>query len=49
MELEVTPAFPTLIGRARLPDSEAMNQALHALILNEEALGTLGKTQPEKR
>ena len=37
MELEVTPAFPTLIGRARLPDSEAMNHGLHALILNEEA------------
>jgi uncharacterized protein (TIGR02466 family) len=37
MELEVTPAFPTLIGRARLPDSETMNQGLHALILNEEA------------
>jgi uncharacterized protein (TIGR02466 family) len=36
MELEVTPAFPTLIGRARLPDSEAMNQGLHALILDEE-------------
>jgi uncharacterized protein (TIGR02466 family) len=37
MELEVTPAFPTLIGRARLPDSEVMNQGLHALILDEEA------------
>jgi uncharacterized protein (TIGR02466 family) len=37
MELEVTPAFPTLIGRARLPDSEAMNHGLHALILDEEA------------
>ena len=37
MELEVTPAFPTLIGRVRLPDSEVMNQGLHALILDEEA------------
>ena len=37
MELEVTPAFPTLIGRVRLPDAETMNQGLHALILNEEA------------
>lgn len=37
MELDVTPTFPTLIGRARLPDAEAMNQGLHALILNEEA------------
>src|SRR5271156_1665512 len=37
MELKVTPAFPTLIGRARLPDSEAMNHGLHALILDEEA------------
>ena len=37
MELEVTPAFPTLIGRARLPDSEAMNHGLHTLILDEEA------------
>lgn len=37
MELDVTPAFPTLIGRVRLPDAETMNQGLHALILNEEA------------
>jgi uncharacterized protein (TIGR02466 family) len=37
MELDVTPTFPTLIGRARLPDAEAMNQGLYALILNEEA------------
>ena len=33
MELDVTPTFPTLIGRVRLPDAEAMNQGLHALIL----------------
>ena len=37
MELDVTPTFPTLIGRLRLPDAEAMNQGLHALILAEEA------------
>ncbi len=37
MELEVTPAFPTWIGQVRLPDAEAMNQGLRALILNEEA------------
>ena len=37
MELEVTPAFPTLIGRVRLPDAEVMNHGLHALILDEEA------------
>ena len=30
MELDVTPAFPTLIGRVRLPDSEAMNQGLRS-------------------
>src|SRR5262249_3559402 len=37
MELEVTRAFPTLIGLVRLPDAEAMNKSLHALILAEEA------------
>ena len=37
MELEVTPAFPTLIGRFRIPDADTMNQDLHALILAEEA------------
>ena len=36
MELEVTPVFPTLIGRFRIPDADAMNQGLHALILEEE-------------
>src|SRR5258708_25420766 len=45
MELEVTPAFPTLIGRVRLPDAETMNQGLHALILNEEAqYSSLGRS-----
>jgi uncharacterized protein (TIGR02466 family) len=37
MELDVTPTFPTFIGRVRLPDAEAMNEGLHALILAEEA------------
>jgi uncharacterized protein (TIGR02466 family) len=38
MELEVTPAFPTLIGRFRIPDADAMNQDLHALILAQEVM-----------
>lgn len=37
MELEVTPTFPTLIGRVRLPDADTMNQGLHSLTLDEEA------------
>jgi len=37
MELEVTNAFPTVIGQLRVPDAEAMNQDLQALILAEEA------------
>jgi len=37
MELDVTQAFPTFIGRVRLPDAEAMNQGLRALILAEES------------
>ncbi|HET9664990.1 MAG TPA: 2OG-Fe(II) oxygenase family protein [Burkholderiales bacterium] len=36
MELEVTPAFPTLIGRLRVPDAEAMNRSLYGLILAQE-------------
>ncbi|MFL6352503.1 MAG: 2OG-Fe(II) oxygenase family protein [Bryobacteraceae bacterium] len=36
MELEVTPAFPTLIGQLRVPDPEVMNRDLQALILAEE-------------
>lgn len=45
MELQVTPAFPTLIAQVRLPDAEAMNQGLHALILNEEAqYSSLGRS-----
>ena len=45
MELEVTPVFPTLIGRFRIPDADAMNQDLHALILEEEAkYASLGRS-----
>ncbi len=34
--LEVIPAFPTLIGQWLVPDAEAMNHELQALILAEE-------------
>jgi uncharacterized protein (TIGR02466 family) len=45
MELEVTPAFPTLIGRYRVPDADAMNRDLCGLILAEEsAYGSLGRS-----
>jgi uncharacterized protein (TIGR02466 family) len=37
MELEITPAFPTPIARVQLPDTEAMNEELRALILTEES------------
>jgi uncharacterized protein (TIGR02466 family) len=37
MELDITPAFPTFIGRFQVPDAEAMNEELQALILAEEA------------
>src|SRR5436190_23568392 len=36
MELEVSAAFPTLIGRLRVPDADAMNDELRAVILAEE-------------
>jgi uncharacterized protein (TIGR02466 family) len=36
MELQVTPAFPTLIGRLCIPDADAMNRDLRALIIAEE-------------
>ena len=36
MELEVTSAFPTLIGQLQVPDSDAMNRELRELILAEE-------------
>jgi uncharacterized protein (TIGR02466 family) len=37
MEFEITPAFPTLIGRCRVPDPEGMNEDLRGLILALEA------------
>ena len=37
MELEIRPAFPTLIGQVRVLDAEAMNRDLLSLILDEEA------------
>src|SRR4051812_42060293 len=37
MDLNVTQTFPTCIGRAQLPDAEAMNQGLRSLILAEES------------
>ena len=36
MELEITKAFPTIIGQLQVPDAEAMNQDLQELILAEE-------------
>jgi len=45
MEVDVSPAFPTLIGRLRVPDADAMNEELHALILGEEArCASLGRS-----
>jgi len=45
MELEVTPAFPTLIGRLRIPDADAMNRELQALIIAGEAeYSSLGRS-----
>ena len=45
MELEVTPAFPTLIGRLRIPDADAMNRDLYGLIIAEEAeYSSLGRS-----
>ncbi len=37
MTLEVTPAFPTLIGRLQVPDAGTMNEELRSFILTEEA------------
>lgn len=37
MDLEVTAAFPTPLGRLWVPDAEAMNQSLRNLILAQEA------------
>jgi uncharacterized protein (TIGR02466 family) len=45
MELEITRAFPTLIGRLQVPDAESMNRDLQALILAEEAeYASLGRS-----
>ena len=45
MELEVTPAFPTFIGRARVPDADALNYGLRTLILTQEAeYASLGRS-----
>jgi uncharacterized protein (TIGR02466 family) len=45
MELNLTQAFPTLIGRLQVPDSEGMNQSLHTLILGQEAeYASLGRS-----
>jgi uncharacterized protein (TIGR02466 family) len=45
MELEVTSAFPTLIGRLRIPDADAINRDLHASIIAEEAeYSSLGRS-----
>lgn len=45
MEFEVTQAFPTLIGRMWIPDADAMNQELRALIIAEEATyASLGRS-----
>src|SRR5580765_5711126 len=35
--IDVTQAFPTLIGRWHVPDAELMNQELRGLILSAEA------------
>jgi uncharacterized protein (TIGR02466 family) len=37
MNLEVTAAFPTPLGRLWVPDAEVMNQSLRVLILQQEA------------
>jgi uncharacterized protein (TIGR02466 family) len=45
MELEVTPVFPTLIGRFQIPDAGAINRDLQALIVADEALySSLGRS-----
>lgn len=37
MRLEVTPTFPTFIGRFLIPDAESMNQDLRSIILAHES------------
>jgi uncharacterized protein (TIGR02466 family) len=45
MKIDLTPAFPTIIGRFRIPDAEAMNEEMRALILAAEAEHTtLGRS-----
>jgi uncharacterized protein (TIGR02466 family) len=45
MELEFTRAFPTLIGKLRVPDPEMINRDLQALILADEAeYASLGRS-----
>jgi uncharacterized protein (TIGR02466 family) len=45
MEIEVTPAFPTLIGTVLVPDASTMNEELQALILaDENRYGSLGRS-----
>jgi uncharacterized protein (TIGR02466 family) len=45
MEQEITPVFPTFIGRFRIPDAGAMNDDLQSLILAEEAeYSSLGRS-----
>ncbi|HEY2431427.1 MAG TPA: 2OG-Fe(II) oxygenase family protein [Vicinamibacterales bacterium] len=45
MDIELTSAFPTLIGRMHVPDADAMNQELRAIILAEEVTyGSLGRS-----
>jgi uncharacterized protein (TIGR02466 family) len=45
MELDVTPIFPTLIGRLHIPDSDSMNRELQALIMAGEAeYASLGRS-----
>src|SRR3954462_14847556 len=45
MYLELTSAFPTLIGLVRVPDAGALNQELRSIILAEEVrYGSLGRS-----
>ncbi len=45
MELEITPAFPPMIGKWRVPDPESMNEELRQLILIEESkYASLGRS-----
>jgi uncharacterized protein (TIGR02466 family) len=45
MQLEVTTAFPTFVGRLAVPDADAMNHDLRAVILENERLHpTVGRS-----